>query len=266
MPIKAEVPGRVGWAKQRAWAGVKCGAGEAAGGFHGVRSRNTLRESPPASMTDNREIPVADGDLRLYPQLFAAEESERFLNDLKRQVDWKSERIKMFGRSLPLPRLTAWFGDPGMRYTYSGISVEPAVWTPTLLRIKSRIEAVSTARFNSVLLNYYRDGQDSVAWHSDDEPELGRDGVIGSVSFGAERPFQLRHRTDHAAGAASIREPTRNRLTLDLPNGSYLEMGAGMQRNWVHRLPKRPRLTEERINLTFRTILSRRAESLNACY
>ena len=213
-----------------------------------------------------RDISVTDGTLRLYPALFSAEESERLFDDLKRQVDWKSERITMFGRSRPLPRLTAWHGDPGTRYTYSGISVEPVGWTPTLLRIKSRIGDVSTSSFNSVMLNYYRDGQDSVDWHSDDEPELGRDPVIGSVSFGTARPFQLRHRANRAAVPGSIHEPARNRLTLDLPNGSYLEMGAGMQRNWVHRLPKRPRLTEARINLTFRTILGRRAESLNAGY
>ena len=120
-------------------------------------------------MTVCREIPVADGNLRLYPRLFSAEESSRFLDGLKREVEWKSERIAMFGKSLPLPRLTAWFGDPGMRYTYSGIAVESVGWTPTLLRIKSRIEAVSTSTFNSVLLNYYRDGRDSVSWHSDDE-------------------------------------------------------------------------------------------------
>ena len=205
-----------------------------------------------------RDISVADGMLRLYPQLFSAEESALFLDELKQEVDWKSERITMFGRSLPVPRLTAWFGDPGMRYSYSGIAVESVAWTPALLRIKARIEEVSSSTFNSVLLNYYRDGTDSVSWHSDDEPELGRDPVIGSVSFGSERPFQLRHKTIHTA--------VPNRLTLHLPNGSYLEMGAGVQRNWTHQLPKRARLTEERINLTFRTILSRRAESLNAGY
>ena len=216
------------------------------------------------SSTLFRDIAVVDGALRLYPRLFSIESSKRYFDDLKRGVDWNCEHITMFGRSLPLPRLTAWFGDPGMRYTYSGISAEPGGWTPTLLRIKARVEKVSASTFNSVLLNYYRDGRDSVSWHSDDEPELGRDPVIGSVSFGSERPFQLRQRAN--GDADRIREPARDILTLDLPNGSYLEMSAGMQRNWVHRLPKRPRLTGERINLTFRTILGRRAESVNAGY
>ena len=218
------------------------------------------------SSTAFRDIAVVDGALRLYPRLFSVEASKRYFDDLKRGVDWQSEHITMFGRSLPLPRLTAWFGDPGTRYTYSGISAEPAGWTPVLLRIKARIEEVSTSRFNSVLLNYYRDGRDSVSWHSDDEPELGPDPVIGSVSFGSERPFQLRYRTNGAAAPDSFGEQGRDRLTLGLPNGSYLEMGAGMQRNWAHRLPKRPRPTGERINLTFRTILGRRAESPNADY
>ena len=203
-----------------------------------------------------REISVAGGKLRLYPHLFSAQESARYLDALKQEVDWKSERIAMFGRSVALPRKTAWFGDPGMRYTYSGISVAPVPWTRTLLGIRTRVEEATGSAFNSVLLNLYRDGRDSVSWHSDDEPELGEDPVIGSVSFGSERPFQLRHKTVRA------RDPERTKrslqLTLSLPNGSYLEMGAGVQRFWLHQLPKRPRLTEERINLTFRKILDGR--------
>lgn len=202
------------------------------------------------------DIPLAGGNLRLYPHLFSAQESARYFDVLKQEVDWKAERITMFGRSVALPRKTAWFGDPGMRYTYSGISVEPVAWTRTLLGIRARVEEANGSTFNSVLLNFYRDGRDSVSWHSDDEPELGEDPVIGSVSFGSERPFRLQHKSVNA------RDPERGnrrlQLTLSLPNGSYLEMGAGVQRAWVHQLPKRPRLTEERINLTFRKILDRR--------
>ena len=209
-----------------------------------------------------RDISVADGKLRLYPRLFSADESERYLRTLKEEVDWKSERITMFGRSLALPRMTAWFGDPGMGYGYSGIFVEPVGWTRTLLGIRARIEEVTSSTFNSVLLNYYRDGRDSVSWHSDDEPELGSDPVIGSVSFGSERPFYLRHK------GARVRKSgqARLQLTLSLPDGSYLEMGAGIQRNWTHQLPKRPKLTEERINLTFRRILSRGSSSMPESY
>jgi alkylated DNA repair dioxygenase AlkB len=211
-----------------------------------------------------RDIPLAGGKLRLYPRLFSAQESARYLDALKREVDWKSERIALFGRSVALPRKTAWFGDPGMRYTYSGISLEPVPWTPTLLGIRSRVEEANGATFNSVLLNFYRDGRDSVSWHSDDEPELGEDPVIGSVSFGSERPFHLRHKAvramcpESAPQPAPSASPVARQLTLSLPNGSHLEMGAGIQRSWMHQLPKRPRLTEERINLTFRNILDRR--------
>ena len=203
-----------------------------------------------------RDIPVAGGKLRLYPQLFSAHESAGYLEALKQEVDWKSERITMFGRSVALPRKTAWFGDPGMRYTYSGISVEPVAWTPTLLGIRARVEEANGSTFNSVLLNFYRDGRDSVSWHSDDEPELGEDPVIGSVSFGSERPFCLRHKAIRARDTGRTNRDLQ--LTLSLPNGSYLEMGAGIQCSWVHQLPKRPRLTEERINLTFRKIVDRR--------
>ncbi len=227
-----------------------------------------------------QDISVADGKLRLYPLLFSAEESKRYLDVLKEEVDWKSERITLFGRSLALPRMTAWFGDAGMRYTYSGISVQPVGWTRTLLQIRARLEEVTTSTFNSVLLNYYRDGRDSVSWHSDDEPELGKNPVIGSVSFGSERPFYLRHKGALADSPQPIREPIREpvrepapkggqgrlKLTLCLPNGSYLEMGAGIQRNWIHQLPKRPKLTEERINLTFRRILSRGSSSMPESY
>ncbi len=215
-----------------------------------------------------RDIPAAGGRLRLYPRLFSAEESEHYLRALKEEVDWKSERIMMFGRSLAIPRMTAWFGDPGTCYTYSGISAQPVGWTRTLLQIRARIEDTSNATFNSVLLNYYRDGRDGVSWHSDDEPELGSDPVIGSVSFGSERPFCLRRRVARRAsrGPAIGRGQARARLTLCLPNGSYLEMGPGIQRNWAHQLPKRPQLTGERINLTFRRILRRRVASMTESY
>ena len=202
-----------------------------------------------------RDVIVADGKLRLYPRLFSAAESDRYFNTLREEVDWKSERIAMFGKSVALPRLTAWYGDPGMRYSYSGISSTPIDWTPMLLDIKARVEEVSMSTFNSVLLNYYRNGRDSVSWHSDDEPELGRDAVIGSVSFGSERPFQLRRRAAlKASQPPAERGQQRPRLTLSLASGSYLEMGAGMQQNWMHQLPKRPRLNDARINLTFRRV------------
>ena len=189
------------------------------------------------------EIPIQDGVLRLYPYLFSPEEREIFFNQLKENVKWQQEKIKLYGRIISLPRLTAWFGDEGKTYMYSGITVEPEPWTPTLLEIKSRIEEVSDATFNSVLLNYYRNERDSVSWHSDDEPELGKNPIIGSVSFGDVRTFQLKHKTDKSLT-----------ISRDLPDGSYLEMAGSTQHHWLHQIPKRTRKIGPRINLTFRII------------
>lgn len=196
-----------------------------------------------ANSNDVEEIPIQDGKLRLYPYLFTAEERDSFFTRLKESVKWKQEKIKLYGRVIPLPRLTAWFGDEGKTYMYSGITVEPEPWTPTLLKIKSRIEEVSDVTFNSVLLNYYRNERDSVSWHSDDEPELGKNPIIGSVSFGDVRTFQLKHKTDKSLT-----------ISKDLPDGSYLEMAGSTQHYWLHQIPKRTRKIGPRINLTFRII------------
>ena len=189
------------------------------------------------------EIPIQDGELRLYPHFFSPEDRKTFFNHLKEDVDWQQEEIKLYGRTIPLPRLTAWFGDEGKTYIYSGITVEPEPWTPTLSKIKNRIEKVSEGKFNSVLLNYYRNERDSVSWHSDDELELGQNPIIGSVSFGDVRTFQLKHKTD--------KSPT---ISIDLPDGSYLEMAGSTQHHWLHQIPKRTRKIGPRINLTFRII------------
>ena len=149
----------------------------------------------------------------------------------------------IYGKEIDLPRLTAWYGDEGKNYSYSGIKVVPMKWTPTLLEIKSKIELVSGVIFNSVLLNYYRTGKDSVSWHSDDEPELGKNPPIGSVSFGAKRPFQLKHI-----------ENKNLKGTVELTNGSFLLMKGPTQHFWQHQIPKTTKQIGERINLTFRII------------
>ena len=198
----------------------------------------------PENPNEVEQIPIQDGELCLYPHLFSPEERETFLIQLKGNVNWQQEEIKLYGSSIPLPRLTAWFGDEGKTYMYSGITVEPEPWTPTLLEIKSRIEEVSNVTFNSVLLNYYRNERDSVSWHSDDEPELGKNPIIGSVSFGNVRTFQLKHKTDKSLT-----------ISRDLPDGSYLKMAGSTQHHWLHQIPKRTRKIGPRINLTFRIIL-----------
>ncbi|MCY3744202.1 MAG: alpha-ketoglutarate-dependent dioxygenase AlkB [Candidatus Poribacteria bacterium] len=202
---------------------------------------NSLFEENPKEI---EEIPIQDGVLRLYPHLFSPEERRTFFNQLTEKVKWQQEEIKLYGRKIPFPRLTAWFGDAGKTYMYSGITVEPEPWTPTLSEIKNRIEEVSTVTFNSVLLNYYRNERDSVSWHSDDEPELGKNPIIGSVSLGDVRTFQLKHKTDKSLT-----------VSRDLPDGSYLEMAGSTQHHWLHQIPKRTRKIGPRINLTFRIIL-----------
>jgi alkylated DNA repair dioxygenase AlkB len=156
---------------------------------------------------------------------------------------WKQERISLFGRSVAQPRLTAWMGDPEAVYTYSGLTLVPVPWTPAVLDLKSRVEAAAGEHFNSVLLNLYRDGNDSMGLHADDEPELGP--VVGSVSLGAVRRFVLKPRR---------RARTTTSHTLELGHGSLVVMDAATQAHWVHGIPKQPKVREARINLTFRQI------------
>jgi alkylated DNA repair dioxygenase AlkB len=187
-----------------------------------------------------------DGDVVLYRQFFGVERSDRYFTNLLNEISWRQDQIRIFDRFIPLPRLTAWYGNPGQVYAYSGIQMDPLPWTPTLLDIKSRIEALAEVEFNSVLLNLYRCGRDSVAWHSDDEPELGQNPLIGSVSFGATRRFSFKHKFD---------KPQKP-IQLDLTHGSFLLMRGTTQHYWLHQIPKTKKPISERINLTFRVIKS----------
>ena len=190
------------------------------------------------------EVITIDGYVSLYENLFDLEESQNLFLELLNNITWQQENIKRFGRSIPLPRLTAWYGDASKSYTYSGITMNPLIWTPPLLRIKNKIEKITKHRFNSVLLNQYRHGKDSVAWHSDDEPELGKEPIIASVSFGATRQFMLKHKFK------AEKEP----ITLNLNSGSLLLMKGKTQECWLHQVPKTGNEVAPRINLTFRTI------------
>jgi alkylated DNA repair dioxygenase AlkB len=160
-----------------------------------------------------------------------------------RNIRWKQDSMKLYGKAILLPRLTAWYGDPGAAYTYSGIKSEPNPWTDGLLHIKSRIEDATGAVFNCVLLNWYRDGKDSLSWHADDEKELGNNPVIASANFGATRDFQLR-RNDN---------PDQT-ITIPLKHGTLLVMRDALQEHWKHAVPKRANIRESRFNLTFRYI------------
>lgn len=193
----------------------------------------------------NKNILSIDGQVLLNENFFNLKESEQIFNTLLKEIEWRHDTIKHFGKEIPLPRLTAWYGDEGKVYTYSKIRMEPLDWTPQLLEIKNRVEKVSNCTFNSVLINQYRDGHDSVAWHSDDEKELGENPVIASVSFGATRQFMLKHKTRKDVDS----------ITIDLTSGSLLLMKDKSQECWLHQIPKTTKPVSARINLTFRTII-----------
>jgi alkylated DNA repair dioxygenase AlkB len=179
-----------------------------------------------------------------YPAFFPASEANRLLRELCETTVWRQETIRLYGKDIAVPRLTAWYGDEGLRYTYSGIENVALRWTAPLLEVKRAVEPPCGVIFNSVLLNRYRTGKDSVSWHADDEPEFGERPVIASVSFGGTRKFQLKHKKRKDLKAS-----------LELTHGSLLIMRGGTQANWLHQIPKTPRAVAERVNLTFRLIV-----------
>ena len=186
-------------------------------------------------------IPVRDGELAFLPQLPLALTNEEVLARLIDETAWRSEVITVWGKQHPQPRLTAWHGEGA--YTYSGLRLEPLPFTPLQLEIRAAVEAATGRHFNSVLLNYYRDGRDSMGMHSDNEPELGLEPAIASVSFGAERTFILLHK---ASG---------ERLKIALSDGSLLLMAGKLQQHWSHGINKTARSIGSRVNLTFRMIV-----------
>ena len=185
-----------------------------------------------------------DAKLIYHPNFFSNADSKKYYMYLKDKILWKQDSIKFYGKEHPLPRLTAWYGDANKIYTYSGIKQKPNKWTKELLIIKGTVEECFNVQFNSLLLNYYRDGNDVVSWHSDDEKELGSNITIGSVSFGAKRDFQLKHKTNDNI----------DKINIELDHGSCLMMFPPTQKFWLHQIPKRKKVFEPRINLTFRYI------------
>jgi len=189
-------------------------------------------------------IPMQDAEVYYLCHLPLAQPHHVVMNQLIAEVPWRTEHIVVWGRTYPQPRLIAWYGDAGMNYTYSGLQLTPLPWTETLLDIKSRVQAVTRTDFNGVLLNYYRDHRDSMGLHSDDEPELGEQPILASLSLGEERIFILKHKRDKAL------KPVR----LKLPSGSLLLMKGDTQRYWKHGIDKEARPCGPRVNLTFRSI------------
>lgn len=186
-------------------------------------------------------IDIPDGRLLWIEHFLTSDEAEHARQTLIKELDWQQESITLFGRSVLQPRLQAWHGDK--RYTYSGLTMAPKPWTPTLHHLRQLCEQVSGSNFNSVLANLYRDGQDSMGWHQDNEPELGRQPVIASLSLGDSRRFLLRHLH------------SKEKLELSLGNGSLLVMAGSTQQFWQHSVPKTKQPRSARINLTFRHII-----------
>jgi alkylated DNA repair dioxygenase AlkB len=199
-------------------------------------------------------IPMPDADVSYLPRLQLAESDTKILQRLVVEISWRTEEVVMWGRKVPQPRLTAWYGDAGSRYAYSGIQLRPLTWTPLLLDIKDRIEETVGSIFNSVLLNYYRGQHDSIGFHSDDEPELGEQPVIASLSLGEARTFILKHK----------RSKQMKPLHLRLASGSLLLMRGDTQHCWRHGILKESRSCGPRVNLTFRKIIQLPSGQLGA--
>ena len=194
-------------------------------------------------MPEPKHIPAPDADLIFYPNFYSEAEAAELYQQLLQQTEWQQEHIKMFGKEVLVPRLVAWYGEEGAVYMYSGVRHVPLPFTTLLLKIRQKIEKTLQKQFNAVLLNRYRTGSDSMGWHSDNEPELGPEPVIASLSLGATRSFQLRHR-----------QHKDQKIKLELNSGSLLIMAGQTQHFWQHQLPKTSKPVGERINLTFRKI------------
>lgn len=183
-----------------------------------------------------------DGNASYLSHFYSATQANELLNKLLNEVELKQGHIYLFGKEILEPRLKAWYGDKEIYYRYSGASHKSKLWTPTLLKIKKDIEEKCELKFNSVLVNLYRSGEDYMGPHQDNEKELGQNPVIASLSLGAERDFIFKHKK------------TKEKVSLSLESGSLLLMRGELQKHWSHALPKRLKEKQARLNLTFRFI------------
>ena len=189
-----------------------------------------------------RELLPDDGSAVLHPWVLGDRSATDVMDRLMAEVPFAQHTIRVFGVDHAEPRLVSWHGDPGAVYSYSGLTMTVNPWTPTLAELRGVCESIAGSNFNSVLVNLYRDGNDKVGWHADDEPELGAEPVIASLSLGATRRFRFRHRDSGAS------------VACELESGSLVVMSGLSQRCWVHEVPRQKRVTAPRINLTFRRV------------
>ena len=186
--------------------------------------------------------PDRQSEITFWPSWLGSAEADDLLATAINQVAWRQDNIHIAGKSIPIPRLQNWYGDPTTSYTYSRIRLQAVAFPPWMETLRRRVERQTGNCFNRTLVNYYRDGQDSVDWHADDERELGSEPIIASVSLGQERAFLLRHKT------------TKERLKINLPHGSLMMMGPGIQEHWHHSVAKDKNVVGPRINFTFRNM------------
>ena len=201
-------------------------------------TKTTLDKNSSLIKADNLSVEYIEN-------FFDFDQSQLYMKYLTNDIKWKREKIRMWGREIVTKKRIAWYADEGKSYTYSGSTFHPDQWNELLLEIKKHVEQYIKFQFNSVLLNEYPNGKVGMGWHSDDERELGTDPIIASLSFGANRDFIFKHKTDKSI----------ENIKIHLKNGSLLLMLGSTQHHWKHSLPKRLKVREPRINLTFRKIL-----------
>ena len=188
-------------------------------------------------------LQLPNAELELHAQWLAPATADQWLAELSAHTLWQQPQVHIYGRQLPVPRLVAWYGDAEARYRYSGLTHQPLSWTPLLAQIRAQVEQAVGQPLNGVLLNYYRDGQDSMGWHSDDEAELGANPLIASLNLGGTRRFDLRRKGSN-----------RIEHSLPLQHGSLLVMRGPTQHHWQHQVAKTRSPCAPRLNLTFRLI------------
>ena len=191
----------------------------------------------------NHNLLPKDGTVNYYGKILQKEEADAFYRQLLQNIEWKNDEAVIFGKKILTKRKVAWYGDDNYEYTYSNSTKKAFLWTPELLKLKALAEEKTGEKFNSCLLNLYHSGDEGMAYHSDGEKDLKKNGAIASLSFGAERKFSFKHKF------------TKEKVDLLLEHGSLLVMKDQTQSFWLHRLPPTKKIHIPRINLTFRTIV-----------
>jgi alkylated DNA repair dioxygenase AlkB len=194
---------------------------------------------------DKQHLKLPNAEIEYYPNFLSEVKANRYFEIISEETNWQQDNIKVFGKTYKQPRLTALYGESNQPYSYSNITMYPRPFTKTIMTIKRDIEAISGEKFNTVLINLYRDGNDSNGWHGDNEKELGINPVIASLSLGEVRPFHFKHR--------KLKE---ERYKINLQHGSLLLMKGEMQHHWLHQIAKTKKKVDPRINLTFRRLLN----------